>query len=258
MSGETGDVDFILSRFDAATIQGDGATAQPNFTDPRVVEAIRYYVMLLRDYSPHQRLTGYTDGSWSNEVAPQLVFDGQVGMWLDYGIGHAEGAEERGLEVDVVAPLMAAGNLSENDFSLTGLYISVNTQHVDACWTWLKYLSSEVSVLKGAIPARRSAAESDAFAAVAPDGAVAVYQAYINAMKEMEREGRPLWSPRTGINYFWFYQAIDNALQGMDVERALTNAQTITEQHLGCVRSGGEADACARQVDPEYGVSAEP
>ena len=55
------------------------------------------------------------------------------------------------------------------------------------------------------------------------------------------------------IDYYWFYQAIDHALQGKNLEQELAAAQTLTEQYVACVRSDGDGQTCAQQVDPNYG-----
>jgi hypothetical protein len=74
-----------------------------------------------------------------------------------------------------------------------------------------------------------------------------VYAAYTNLFKQPEL---PATTP--AIDYFWFFRAVDRALQGGNLDRELTEAQTLTEQHLGCVRSGGKPSACATQIDPQY------
>jgi hypothetical protein len=55
------------------------------------------------------------------------------------------------------------------------------------------------------------------------------------------------------IDYYWFYRAIDRALQGKNLEQELAQAQALTEQYVACVRSGGERQPCDQQVDPNYG-----
>jgi hypothetical protein len=54
------------------------------------------------------------------------------------------------------------------------------------------------------------------------------------------------------MDYYWFFHAIDRALQGQNLERELATAQTLTEQYVTCVQSGMPGAACAIQVDPDY------
>jgi hypothetical protein len=58
---------------------------------------------------------------------------------------------------------------------------------------------------------------------------------------------------RGNIDYYWFYRALDQVLQGeADLEQAMAAAQVTTEDYLACLRNDTEAYVCATQVDPEY------
>ncbi|NJO83184.1 MAG: hypothetical protein HC828_10425 [Blastochloris sp.] len=53
--------------------------------------------------------------------------------------------------------------------------------------------------------------------------------------------------------YFWFYRAVDRALQGGNLEQELADAQPFTEAYLACAQEeGADAATCATQADPEY------
>ena len=132
------------------------------------------------------------------------------------------------------------------------MYISARTDKQQACWTWLKYFSTSTSVV-GGLPARRSVAESDAVNQNMP-GMAAVYQAYVAALDRAGQLAPGGDAPGVlSIDYYWFYRAIDQALQGKDLERELAEAQALTEQYVACVRSGSQRQACVQQADPNYG-----
>lgn len=248
------DVFFFLEQFGATASTGSGDTLQPNFTDPKVLQAIRGYLDLLRSDSPHKQLPGYIRGDDSGNAA-QLIEGGQVGMWLDYGTGFFNfgSADFSAFPRSIAPPPLNDGTVSGNDFAARGLYISAQTQQIDACWSWLKYLSEDVSGLGGGFPARRSVATSDAFTHQAPPGAIDVYNAYIAAFERASNAVRPPESAaQPQIDYFWFLRAIDRALQGKNLERELSDAQTMTEQYLGCVRGGVAERICGPQVDATY------
>jgi len=106
---------------------------------------------------------------------------------------------------------------------------------------------------QGTFPARRSVAESDAFLKDAADGTAEVYQAYRTALERTSDSASardPFYQSK--IDYFWFFRAVDRALQGKDLERELADAQRLSEQFLGCVDGGVKPSACALQVDPSY------
>jgi hypothetical protein len=153
-----------------------------------------------------------------------------------------------------IAPLpLGEGGLTADDFYTRGIYISAQTQQPEACWTWLKYLSEDLSGLEGGFPARTSLAQSEAFVKQAQPGAAEVYQAYAEALQRSSgADERSESIFRSSIDFFWFFRAVDRALQGNDLERELSDAQTLTEQFLACVRGGVDGSVCAKQVDPDY------
>jgi ABC-type glycerol-3-phosphate transport system substrate-binding protein len=230
---------FLVHLLGAATAQGSGETLRPNFTDPKVVEAARQVVDLLKSDTPHTRLDGD-----SEDFGP-LTADGRAGMWFAWGM-YAYGQDRPQFTMAMAAPPLAQAVLDPDDVSTSSMYISAQTDKQQACWTWLKYISSSaVGGAGGNIPSRRSAAHSDAINQQQP-GLAAAYDAYAAAL---DRAGQ-LASGRAAIDYRWFYQAIDRALQGKNIEQELAAAQALTEQHLACVRGGGDARSCEQQVDP--------
>ena len=54
------------------------------------------------------------------------------------------------------------------------------------------------------------------------------------------------------LELYWFFRAVDRALQGKDLDRELADAQLLTEQFAACVKDSGNDSACAKQVDPQY------
>jgi ABC-type glycerol-3-phosphate transport system substrate-binding protein len=229
---------FLVHLFGAATAQGSGETLKPNFTDPKVAAAARKVIDLLKNETPHTRLEGD-----STDYGP-LTSDGRAGMWFAWGF-YAYGQDRQQFTMAMAPPPLAQAVLDPDDVSTSSMYISAQTDKQQPCWTWLKYISSTVGGASANIPARRSVAHSDAMNQQQP-GLAAAYDAYAAAL---DRAGQ-LASGRQAIDYHWFYQAIDRALQGKNLEQELASAQAFTEQYLACVRSGGEAHACDQLVDP--------
>jgi ABC-type glycerol-3-phosphate transport system substrate-binding protein len=235
-------VKFLVHLFGAATLQGSGAALKPNFTDLKVVEAARKVVDLLKNETPHTRLEDSRDYD-------SLTGDGRTAMWFAWGL-YAYAQDQPQFTMAMAPPPLAQATLDADDLSTGSLYISAQTDKQQACWTWLKYIStSTVLAASGNVPARRSAAHSDALNQNQP-GLAAAYDAYAVALDRAAQPvpGDALAKPM--IDYHWFYQAIDHALQGKNLEQELAAAQALTEQHLACIRGGGEAQACMQQVDP--------
>ncbi|MBA3944012.1 MAG: extracellular solute-binding protein [Herpetosiphonaceae bacterium] len=249
------EVPFFLSRLGTSVTTGSGATLQPSFTAPQEVQALRTYLNLLRTASPHQQLPGYTADSLPDTTSA-LINAGRVGLWLSMsltGPGLGSGTTGRSFTPAVAPPPFDQSGVTPDDLQLSGLYITATTPHAQACWAWLKYVSADITGLVGAFPARRSVAESDAFQQAAPAGAVDVYHAYVAALQ------RPTSSITAGdataqspIDYYWLWRALDQALQGAPLERALAEAQQKTVAYLACVRGGAARTVCTIQVDPNY------
>jgi ABC-type glycerol-3-phosphate transport system substrate-binding protein len=228
-------VKFLIHLFGAATVQGSGETLKPNFTDPKVVQAARKVVDLLKNETPHIRLD---DASPADDYG-QLTADGRAGMWFAWGL-YGYGDNRPQFTMAMAPPPLAQATLDADDVSTSGMYISAQTDKQQACWTWLKYIStSTVPAAGGHIPARRSAAHSETLNQDQP-GMTAVYDGYAAALDRAGQVG----GGREQIDYYSFYQALDHALQGKNLEQELAAAQTLTEQYLACVRSGADPQSC--------------
>jgi ABC-type glycerol-3-phosphate transport system substrate-binding protein len=241
-------VKFLVHLLGAATTQGGDEALQPNFTDPKVVQAVRRVVDLLKNETPHTRLDDYSPAGGRADFDP-LVGDGRIGMWFAWGL-YAYGQDRQPLTLGLAAPPLAQAALDTDDVPTSSLYISAQTDKQQACWTWLKHVSTSLSIFAN-IPARRSAAHSEAVNQQQP-GMAAVYDAYAAALDRAGQLAPGGSAPGAPIDYYWFYQAIDRALQGKHLEQELAAAQALTEQYMACVRAGGQQRACAQQVDPDY------
>jgi ABC-type glycerol-3-phosphate transport system substrate-binding protein len=254
---QTDDLRFFLDRMGARLTEGSGDALRSTLTDERVVAAVRYYMELLAT-SPHDDLSGYDrneplaiGGSFA------LVEEGRVGMWFDFGFGavriRIDGPERRPFTRAIAPPPLGEGSLSANDMQVSGMYIAAVSAAPEACWAWLRHLSRDISLLQGAFPARASLAESSAYLAQARPGAEEVYAAYRDALRRAPAGP----AGELALDPFWFYRAVDRALEGENLELELEAAQRLSEQFLECVKGGGGHAECATAVDPEYGGYAE-
>lgn len=256
IGSQTQELDFFLEHLGAKLTTGADDNEQPDYTDPKVQEAVQSYLTLLRDFSPNTEIQGYSQGGWSGDFY-QLTNEGRVGMWFEFGIRFF-GDTSQDFERAIAPPPLSDGPLRTNSFFSPGLYISPETENAQACWSWLKALSSDISGFENAgFPARISVAESEEFIQQARPGAAEVYAAYKEALSRPpseEDDPRRTFDPdRVYVDTFWFYRAVDRALQGEgELDRELAEAQRLTEEYLTCARGGVDGAACARQVDPEY------
>jgi ABC-type glycerol-3-phosphate transport system substrate-binding protein len=237
------DINLFLTAPNAQPIRENGATLQVQFTGVPTMQALQKYVDLLRSSAPAEPLRGYARGSRPPSLT-NLFLDGRVSLWFDRMGNH--GMNPANVRM---APLPVDSRTIQPRRDLDGLFISAKTQQTEGCWAWLTFLSQQVATLHGALPARTSVVTSPEFQAAAAPGTTEIYAAYqpllIGSSTQTE-----LFPP--SVDPFWFYRAVDRAVQGSDLERELQEAQTLTEAHLTCVQGGGQPGPCARQVDPTY------
>ena len=250
-SSQTQDLDYFLNQL-GAEVTTDNNT-QPNFTDPAVIEATKFYVDLVSEFSPHENLSGYTSDGWNNETF-LLINEGRVGMWLNFNITLGTVGTTGDANIASAPPPLSGDTIDRSSVDFTGLYISAEASEPNACWRWINYLSQDITNLESRYPARTSVVESDAFAAEANPGVLEVYNAYREALNEADSLANQseFDSERIVVELYWYYQAVDRAIQGEDLERELTAAQELTEDYLTCRQADTDAHTCATQVDPDY------
>jgi ABC-type glycerol-3-phosphate transport system substrate-binding protein len=272
LNGVLSDMLFFAGQFNARLTLGSGVDVRPNFGDPKVVEALQWYINLAKVHKvmPEIKISyrrddpGFEDKSW------EYAQSGRAGMWFaqgpmfNYGDeggfvkGGPVGQDGPTFEEGISALPLGGAGLSSSDFYARGFHISASSQQAQACWEWLKFLSADTNpnTLQGGIPARTSIAESEAFTKQAPASQVAIYNAYAEALK---REGRPGDNPDAlygQMDLYWFYKAIDETLtKDADLAQGLADAQETTTAYLECLEQNGKplkVATCANQVDPTY------
>lgn len=261
VGGGASDVLPFLPLFDAQVIVGRGMEARPNFTDEKVVQAVGRYLDLLR-YSPQGKtLNGWRSPRWPEDTLSLPMENDRVGFWVGYGTpyviyGGSGGATSENI---AVAPPLLDGRPLPTEWAASdsGVFISASSQHPEACWTWLKFLSEQPIPPIDGIPARRSVAEGRGFLAKALPGTAELYAAYDRPLHATPAEmSEPVF--RSQVDLYWFFQAIERAWQGGNLDQELEKAQTTTETFVGCLRAAGAAQVaaraanCAAEADPEY------
>lgn len=249
--GEPRDLWFFLDQFDAPLSQNSAQGPVPNFTDPTVVRALMYYVDLLRQYSPHGDLPGYDGG-----IMIDYISTGEGAMWMTYGSNgllSLESGYATIIDPHIVPLPRNIATVGLSDIIVEGMYISPQSEHPEACWEWMKFLSQHsTSINPLSFPARQSLAQSPTFLSQAAPGAAELYEDYLprlndpRALSGQDLFNTPFFDP------FWLYRAVDRAIQGRDLAEELAIAEELTNAYLQCVRQDGEPRQCAEAVDPTY------
>jgi ABC-type glycerol-3-phosphate transport system substrate-binding protein len=128
------------------------------FDDPLTIEAVEWYVRLMREYdvapTPEQARAAFGSGG---NVQNGVYLD-KVGLWT--GMLSEQGGQTWVTEWNMrwgAAPLPRDAQ-SATLTLVNGMFISSQTQHPEACWQWLAFVSKQIP--QHQTPARRSLAES--------------------------------------------------------------------------------------------------
>ncbi len=266
LGGAQADLLFFIGQQDARLTTGSGKDLRPNYTDPKTVAAIRWYLDLSMVHRVMPPLNiGYRRDDPGSDQSYELIQSGRAGMWFDYGATFVGGApvsdlvppnqEAPPIEVGV-APLPVGGaGARGSDLYVRGLLISATARQPQACWEWIKYFSTDTTLVYGDLPARRSVARSDAFLNQQPPERL---EALTALSETLANPGEPGDDPNALYGFYsdpyWLFKAIsETAQKGASLEQGLAEAQRLATAFAECLnREGTRPAACAREVDPTY------
>lgn len=276
LGGPQNDLLFFINQFGARLTVGEGKDLRPNYTDPRTIAAIRWYLDLsmVHQVTPPFKFS-YRRDDFGDDRSYELVQSGRVGMWFGYAESFQEGVIMQPLEPgggpgpaptavplnsverDIrAAPLpVGAAGVPSSELFVRGVFISARAQQPQACWEWIKFLSSDASLMYGDMPARRSVAQSEAFLKQIPPERVAQFQA-VRETLAIPAQGAGDASVIYGqyTDPYWFFKALSNVVEkGANLEKELAEAQRFATAFAECMnRANARAPACAKEVDPDY------
>lgn len=256
-NGPYRDVMFFIQQFGGQVLRGADQSPQPNFTDPQVLQAIRWYLDLARVHAvmPPLEILMQPDGR-GTEQSRQLIHDGRAAMWFDDTVRTIppQSTPEAARIDERIAPLpLGAAGLQPDDLYIQSLHISAGTQQRDECWQWLSFIANDASMASwGVLPARTALLPSLQF----PEEA-AVEAQFIAAYADLLRTSQPssVAPPPSyrALNPTWFFKAIyATATADADLETELAEAQTTTTAFIECIAQANDAEQCATLVDPGY------
>jgi ABC-type glycerol-3-phosphate transport system substrate-binding protein len=244
------DANYVLTLFldaqQATLVRQDADLSQPNFTDPAVVTALQRYLDLLQTTSPYPRLPDVMDGEQRMDLEQALFEGGRIGMWVG---SHNIFSSTAG-QITIAAAAPPLSPKTTLDISARGLYIAKQTPYAAECWRWIRYLSEDLSALRGIyLPARQSLIDAAAAHGNAMPGLREVYRAYEPLLLQTPSPSQSRPEP---LHTYWLDQALDRVLQGDALPQALEQAQRLTSDFMRCTKQGGQPRDCALQTDPDY------
>ncbi len=263
---EAQDLLLFMDRLGAEMFDESQDPPNSSFTDPSVVEAMRWYVDLTTEYEVKPVfMTDITNSFFSFDERETLIDNDLAGMWLKesndafvvIGGPEEEKAEEARTGI-VPLPTGPDGTQTGGYSPSAGYFISAETEARQACWDWLVFLTEQPGA-GNTLPARVNVAQSDAFRDVAGDEAADAF------LETVLGETRPSLTQRfsqsdswLGINFIWLMGAYDQVLHDdVSIEDALAQAQETMDGYRDCVISNdafSDDDAqqdCVREADPD-------
>jgi ABC-type glycerol-3-phosphate transport system substrate-binding protein len=264
------DLLFFVNQFGGRLTSGSGKDARPTFTDPKTIAAIQWYIDLatIHKVMPPLKIAYRRADAGFADTSYEGIRQGRAGMWFNQGLLFVDAVDgssaQKGdgptplpFEERIAALPIGQGGLNSADGSIRGFHISAQTQHAPACWEWLKFLSGDINNLQGAIPARRSVLDSDAFKQHAPPETIRLAETYVAAFRQPSRQSSQDGDPNAflySFEQYWLFEAISDAIEGkQSLATGLAEAQTFTTAYMECVAKNPNKPAtCATQADPGY------
>lgn len=208
-----------------------------NFTDPANMDAIQQVLDLVKEGYLSFTLGGPGGGGGGpqqiNSGIP--IYSNTLSAFGFGGFGGGNNPPPQNTDALVTFPLGAQFNAV--GVNLGTAYISALTQHPDACYRFMKYLSQSTDVFQS-MPARRSVINSPDM--LTARGAETV--AFFNSMADlMEQPTTILVSTNINAGNFgmtnWFFDVVDRYATGeiTDLGTALQDAQQTTQDYLQCL-----------------------
>jgi multiple sugar transport system substrate-binding protein len=225
-------------------------------------EALRWYKALVTEHGVRPTFisdlsdiidetrwqAGYTQ---SNE----LIQNGRAAMWII--LEDLELISDQRLNVGVAT--LPAGPTSEAGAyrSVSGYFISADTEAPEACWEWITYLTQQPDAVY-AVPARRSVVQSEAFRQKVGEERAAVFEASVDGderLGDLWALGDHEWLGPGAL--VWLGSAYVQVLKGeATAEEALEAAQETFDAYRACIiaRDAFSDDekivACVKEADP--------
>ena len=214
---------------------------QANFTDPEVVSALRWYTDLTTEYAvkPHFSATAA-----ANRERHTLLNNDRAALWkadlyqeIYYDENSTQLSDEERAHIGVV-PYPVGPEGATTFETVTGYYISADTDVRQAAWEWLKYLTAQEAASQYGLPARIAVAESEAFGQrVGVERAAILQNVVVNSGQGSQFFD--LYFPNNSMSLavgIGLNLAYEDVLSGqVTVEQALQTAQDKTNIYRQCV-----------------------
>jgi ABC-type glycerol-3-phosphate transport system substrate-binding protein len=253
------DLLFMSERLGAKLVDQTVDPPALSYNDPDTVEAVRWYASLTTEHGVKPvfltDITNLAGASSAFLEREALINDGRAAMWTSSGATAALFGDRSALNIGA-APLPGGPEAAGGGYSTaSGYFISAGTEHRQACWQWITFLTGQPGAAQG-LPSRESVAQSNQYRQqVGADRA----DAYMTSVADAEGPSAfQIFSEEEWLGgaIFWLGQAFGMVVDGeASVEEALDAAQKLADDYRACVIAAGDFgdetwQACVKEVDP--------
>ncbi len=264
---EINEISIFMDRLGAQILNESVDPPQLTLTDPSVIDAMRWLTSLTTEHAVKPVfITSIGTSSSFGDERKNLIENGRAAMWADQGFQSFPEIDLSDLDIGIVPLPTGPDGTAVAANTITGYYISAQTEQRQACWEWIKFLVDQpvASEFGNTIPAKTSLAESDAYAQAVGADLAAANRATVTGITASSTSLRLNSSASwLGTGFFWWQSyAYDQILQeGVAVEEALTAVQAKADAYRECVIANdafedqGGQSRCLGQVDdtvPEF------
>lgn len=252
LHGLTSDLAIFLSLMDATWLNTEADPTYFQFDDPALAEAMQWHLDLIQTHQvtsifEEEDPTDPSSLAWQKRQ--DLMKQGQIAMWISPYSNMTDDLN-KGL---VPLPLSKKTETGTVGF-VQGYFIAKDSPYPKACWSWITYLTEHnTATVTDGLPARRSVVESAEFRA---DVGEELIEAYLFSLEHSKV--KHAWFETWILpGNQWLMQSYGQALEGIAVDTALTQAQEKAEAYTACLdeRDGFEDEEiheeCRQQVDPD-------
>jgi multiple sugar transport system substrate-binding protein len=221
---------------------------------PEVADAVRWYASLSAEHEVTPDIDQETGGPGGGFRERQtLINEGRAAMWTDGGGGGRGGGGFPGMgTADLntgIVPLPAGPNSDQGSGyqSVSGFFISSQTDARQACWEWITFLTEQPAA--AGFPARRSVAESAEYRQEAGAERADAYLASVSGGSQASFFQR-LTEEANWLRFAspWLSDAYDRVRDGeMTVQESLETAQILVDTYRDCVIASAAFDDPAAQ-----------
>jgi ABC-type glycerol-3-phosphate transport system substrate-binding protein len=231
----------------------DNSANPPRFDFAAAADMITWYVNLVRVYEVQPLIHGSRPhyDPVESQAFETLIREGRVAMWPGGGAKGITFGYRDPLDFDVGMASLPLGPGGYRDIYPSAYYILADSPHREACWQWIKFLSTRPEAVRSVssssrlstarlLPAHIETAESEAFLSqIGPSMAAILHHAMSVAPAADARmtshwfSGSLAWM---NPGFYWLRDAYKEAVTGeASVAGALANADIKFSQYRQCV-----------------------